>query len=381
MKTELVQIYHGYIKAEKPLPLPLYNQEGRLMAEKGMILSHEKVVDILTNPRILTPKSELIEALDRFKLESYRVDSVDDDYAFQLTGTVDALHRMEKEFLALVADNESGFEKKMHALAKRLNALTERNPDACLASIFLRTTRSSIIAVSFATAIIGAILTREMYWAEKERITFICAALTLEISNLIEYEGDGLFDLEPDMSKINGIAHIKPSIEMLKGKGVEHRKWFSYILTHHAYDPKSDNREQGNIELGLAMSLMNLVHHYCSMVTGYGYEQVVLPDVATAYIFGNQEQRYQKYFARIFSRFVGKYPAGTIVTLANKITAIVVRQGVDMLYPYISILRHADGGEAKAHKALHTDSHTNKISNTLFDVRLVRQVNFASLWR
>lgn len=252
--------------------------------------------------------------------------------------------------LALVyrLENRRGdLQNRIHALALRLIAVVEQDPDAAIACLHLVRKGPYSVWHSVHAAILAEIVGRFLGWSQIERISVGCAALTMNIG--MHDLQDELYrqkDALTDAQRFDIHRHPEMSAGILRAADVFDPIWLETVLNHHE-SPEGDGypRALEGSAVSFYARVLHLADVYCAQMSSRLYRPSALSEGVMLKMFETRGSRLGRSLAHLFLKAVGAFPAGTGVELSNGDTAIVIRKGDAPRSAYHPIVRSVCSGD------------------------------------
>jgi HD-GYP domain-containing protein (c-di-GMP phosphodiesterase class II)/HD-like signal output (HDOD) protein len=232
------------------------------------------------------------------------------------------------------------FVAEVRDLATSLMQIDDLESDIVISSIFLKSAHSYAVHHSMDTSILCAHISREMNYSKEQRLSLLCASLTMNIG-MVELQ-DRVYEsreaLSPEEKKVVR-NHTNKALELLKEAGVEDELWLSIVDTHHE---KMDgtgypNGLQGNDIPELAR-IVHVADVYAAMVSPRQYRHGMLAsDIAKSFLVKYGKSMDVKVSACLI-RELGLYPPGSVVKVTSGEYAVVVARGENIMSPVVRIL-------------------------------------------
>ncbi|MBP4047135.1 HD-GYP domain-containing protein [Chromobacterium violaceum] len=319
----------------KELPVDVYSKSGFLLLKRGHYVLTPEQKQKLVTLGFAEAKAEA-RAVEKPNINDSKKPSLFEDIAFLQQRVRSALHH------ALVTRN---FEAKVMEIAQSLIQLAEKHPDALIASIFLVPFSEYSVAHSMHAAALLSILTRHIALPPSHRETLICAALTMNISQVeLQNELFGQAARLDDGQRQAVLDHPIMSSAILREAGVEDQLWHTLVQTHH------ESWRGNGYPFGLAREqilppahLLHLADITCAKLLPRRYRSALLPATALGQIFQRKDKEFDQSFTTMLVRELGIYPPGSFVRLASEEICVVISAGAKPSEPLVAAIRRADG--------------------------------------
>ena len=317
----------------KELPVDVYSKSGFLLLKRGhYVLTPEQKQKLVS----LGFAEAEAKPAEKPNLNDNHKPSLFEDIAFLQQRVRSVLHH------ALVTRN---FEAKVMEIAQSLIQLAEKYPDALIASIFLVPFSEYSVAHSLHAAALLSIFTRHITLPPKHRETLICAALTMNISQVeLQNELFGQASRLDDDQRRAVLDHPIMSSAILREAGVEDQLWHTLVQTHH-------ESWQGNgYPFGLPREqilppahMLRLADITCAKLLPRRYRSALLPATALGQIFQRKDNEFDQAFITMLVKELGIYPPGSFVRIASEEICVVISAGAKPSEPLVAAIRRADG--------------------------------------
>jgi len=321
----------------QPLPWTLYDQSGKVLARKGLLLSsQEEILERLASHSLFViPDSGMRALKPKPKPQLFKP-------------THGALNLYE-ECLALESHlgralntSDAGeFRDLMNYVVARVEVLVAQHFDLTFAFLVLTEGDNYPIAHQLHTGIVVAALMPKISAVPKtDYRSCIQAALTMNIG-MISLQSMLLHQqTELTLEQRTAIrVHPEQGMQHLKRLGIDDPVWLQTVLEHHEKS-NGTGYPSGKSDVCVTAELVGLADIFCAKVSTRGYRKSITPGQAARDLLMQQGGGgANPELAALLIREVGVYPPGTFVRLVNGDTAIVTRCGATAVTPrVISIL-------------------------------------------
>ena len=252
-----------------------------------------------------------------------------------------------RDELGLLLDNppqDHLFAGKTELLAAQIKGLVDQNTDRALFSIMQYDRSEYGITHSVQSAVICDVYGNFLKWNEQERISTICAALTMNIA-MLDLQQQLWQQQEPPTPEQQVAIRMHPvrGREMLEKLGVRNELWLRTVAEHHE-SADGKGYPTGTPEPIVNAAALNLSDRYCAKISRRRYRDAITPECAIYELQQLSTGKARKAVDQIVQA-VGLYPPGTFVQLANGETAIVTARGEAQHTPVIFAVRNPEGVE------------------------------------
>ena len=323
------------ISIGKELPMDVYAKNGILLLKRGHY--------------VLSPdmKHRLVKlGFAEQQEESKPVEKPDPDQLKNQSLFEEIIFLQQRvRSMLLHALSRPGLEARVRSIAQKVLELSERHPDGLIASMLLLPFQDYGAAHTLHTAALLALITRHMPLPAGHREVLLCAALTMNISQ-IELQNE-LFSHQGTLAPEQKTAireHPLLSSAILREAGIENELWHALEQTHHV------NWQGSGYPFGLERKqilppahLLHLADITCAKLAPRRYRAAQLPATALGNLFQRKDVDFDAAFTTMLIRELGIYPPGSFVKLANNEIAVVLARRHKPSEPQVAALRKADG--------------------------------------
>lgn len=328
------------------LPFDVFSKNGFLLLKKGhYILTDEQKRKL---ERLGVTQTVTEDAPEEPQYGDFEAE----DKALQ-PGPFEEMSRLYLRTRALLnhAFSVRDFPGAVLSVAQSILYLAQTQPDALIASILLVPFREYGPAHAVHTTCMLALLTRRMTLPPRHRETLLCAALTMNISqvdlqNELYHQSDA-----PSLEQRQAIqSHPLLSSAILREAGVEDELWHTLVQTHHeSWLGNGYPFALARKEILPPAHILHLADIACAKLTPRHYRSALLPATALGHIFQRKDAEFDSNFTTLLIKELGIYPPGSFVRLANNEVGVVTYRGHRPSTPQVAALRKVDGlpyGEA-----------------------------------
>ncbi len=327
----------------RPLPNDLVDSNGRVLLARGSVIDSQTKIDDLIQRGVSFSEYLTLSpgAATRKKLASkFHADMNPFDV---LSVVIDELQSI------CCADIPStGFDEQIQILATVIADTCDKSPDAALASLVLAQKASYAIKHEVDVAILVAVIGQKLSISQKERLSMMCAALTMNIS-MLEYQDW----LQIQASRLTEdqlfVIHKHPleAVTMLAQVKVKDPVWLQTVATHHE-NPDGSGYPRGTAgsdNLPIGGQIIRIADMYTARISARAFnvqenEKATLADI----IMMGRKQALTQELTEQFIKTLGFYPPGSFVKMVSGEMGIVVRRGKTMNQPIVYTLITASGG-------------------------------------
>ena len=359
----LVPAEIGPLLLGQPLPYDLYNLHGVLLARAGSVIHNPERLAQLASQRLYRPSDGIETSLEEHPVHDYK--------------------RLGKAYDALLDAHPLPPPDAIRILAEDLLRLTEDHPEMCVAMATRLDLTSLARRHALFVASVGILLARRTGLDEAVALTVACAALTMNLPcNALQDELSQAY-LPPDELQRDCLRrHPLLAAEALERSGVTDPAWLLAVRQHH------ENLDGSGYPLGLAgddiipeSRVLRVADVWCALLSHRHNRVARYPRQAQHAVFQRERFRLDDALLLALRRFMGHYPPGTLVRLANRETAIVTHWFEGQMHPplVVSVLR-SSGDPLPRPQLRHTRRALHGIREyTWLPLRHV-PLDWASIW-
>lgn len=305
-----------------PLRHALYDESGRLLLKRGFVISMPGFAERLLLRGCYIGESEPDEELPRGAEGSGVPEStrpVDRTPVFlQASDLAMSIRRIHRHLTEPPSDRVA-LETYVRDRAQQLIALLAEDPHAAIAAPYLTVDlRDTRPCQQLLGAVVVALLAPGCDFTPAERLSLVCAALTRDVG-LYEIDRDfGAAQSLPDEVRQRMREHPLRSVEMLKRHRVADLRWLRHVLEHHERpDGKGYPGGTPGDALHPGSLLLSLADAYAGMVLANPRRAGIFPANSLKELFLEKEGRYLDKHVALLVRSFGRFPPGTLVSLAS----------------------------------------------------------------
>jgi hypothetical protein len=304
----LVKLYDSLIGQE--LPWDLYNASGVLVAGAGMVVSDDTQLSRLSMRHL------------------YREIGVDLDDTNLLSRLRYAMHVYPA---ALEAIGTPQLEGKIREIAGILISLAKLDFDASLGLSRLLPLTDPVLRHCLLTAQFTICLGMEKELPEAELESLTAAALTMNIGALHMH---GKLATEkaaiPPHVRAELQRHPDRSAGLLEVSRIEDPDWLEAVRQHHEnLDGSGYPDGLNNNDIFMGARMIRVADYYTAKIDGCRSRPNKSARFAFKQLLGGERGKIDSHIAVLLLRRLGLYPAGTLIRLASRETAVVLRKGSD----------------------------------------------------
>ena len=358
---QLIPVTVESIQVGKPLPFPLMDKDGILLARKSFVVAtRQDLIDMQARGSGLFVDVENSEAHHRAYLgqlhgllrDNKPLGEIADAQFTAAPAPREAEEREHPDWLdlqvqcnALLRDGQSAlFMARLDRLQMQLDQVSRRNPDGTLfALIYLSTTETRMYSATHAmlVSVMCALAAREVLnWSPEMESTLCRAALTMNL---------GMTDLQDRLSRQTEALtaaqrraidqHANRSMEQLMALGVTDAVWLQAVAQHHTQAPGPlANRTPAE----RMARLIQRADMFAARLAPRSSRVPVAPAAAMQACYFDENKKIDEAGAALI-KAVGIYQPGSFVKLASDEIGVVVRRGANTTTPRTAVLINRNG--------------------------------------
>lgn len=365
MPPKLVQISAESLRVGEPLPFPLLDASGVLLATKGFVFTNRGEIQTLLgrggalyidaadsdlyNRAFVGMLHDMVRKDATIgQIAGVKISSVDNDPTKADgdagNGPADWLDFQAQANTMLRDPSAPMVLPRLIRIQKHLRQHAIRNPDGALFALF-HLSASEIKMYSATHALLVSVMcglaAREVLnWPEEAENSLCLAALTMNVgmTELQDRLAQQLSPPTPEQRQtIN--QHPRRSVELLQTLGVKDQPWLEAVLNHHAVPagplaPRSP---------GMRMArLIQRADMFGARLAPRASRTPTSPASAMQASYFDENRKVDEAGAAII-KAVGIYSPGSMVKLQTDEIAAVIRRGANTTTPKVAVLINRDG--------------------------------------
>jgi len=375
--SKYIPLSKAAIQADQPLLFPVYNQQGTLLAEKGITLTSSQINTLLKSTEIFTLNKALRSAVTSNKNRQTN------EGILKLPPPLKRLSDIEKMLHGVYRNpNSSATLSKILTIINRLQNICEKSPDAAIAKIISDNNDNYAVRHALHTAILCELTATHLDWSLEKKRNLLGAALTMNIS--LGFMQDQLLDQPQPLSLEQQQIiqnHPTKSVDMLRQIGVQNIHWLDFVSKHHEIIDGSGypyGWHQHNIPLGAL--LISLSDVYCAKVSGRNYREPIYANIATRDIFLEKDRTEKGTLIEIFVKILGLFPPGCLVRLKSHELGIVVNRGERIDTPIVKIISENSSDPFERKIKRHTSDINYAVQEIVPGKSLEINIDYDEVW-
>ena len=335
---ELQVIRFEDVPLGQPLPWHVYDRDAVLLLRAGEVVHSRHQLDQLRVDGLFIPKANKEEAPppEPPKLSPFALLN-------QLPGAVERLFgRMSVE---------PNFKGRTLAVAKTVQEACAINHDASLGWLFLGAESRYVIGHPIRVAILCELVSKQLGWNEADRQTLLCAALTMNIGQLVlQHKLHGQKEPLTPHQKEEVRDHCARSHELLVSLEVSDEVWLESVKQHHErLDGSGYPQGLSGEAVSVPARLLAIADIYCALVTEHAHRRAMLPNAALKELYLMRGKSLDAALTEQLIKVAGVYPPGSLVRLANGEVAVVTGHGASAVAPVVCSVLNPRGIALNTH--------------------------------
>jgi HD-GYP domain-containing protein (c-di-GMP phosphodiesterase class II) len=345
-----------------PLPFPLVDKDGILLAKKAFVIPSRRELDEISQRGgglfIDIADSEAhhrayVERLHDLVRDDKSLGEIADTKisksdaatrAAELEDRMDWLDLQEATNTLLRDTQPASFQERLVHLLRQLQRHSLRNPDGALfALIYLSATDSRLYSATHAmlVSVMGVLAARDVLnWSAPDQALVAQAALTMNVS-MTDLQDRLALQAEPltaaQRAAING--HAESSAQMLRGMGIGDADWLDVVRTHHTPSPGPlDSRTRSQ----RIARLIQRADMFAARLAPRAGRIPVTPAAAMQACYFDENKAIDEAGAALI-KAVGIHQPGSFVRLATDEIAVVIKRGANTTTPRVAVLINRAG--------------------------------------
>jgi len=317
-----------------PLPWNVIDREGKLLLKKGAIVTSTRVHDLLLE-RGLYQKEALGHVHTKSTKSSEELELAQGPFnPFEIIEN--CTFKLGRTLYNLTQNKDCS--ANLNLITKSIMLACDKDPDAALGAVHLLHGHAYTTIHPIHVAALCHALCRVSNLSDEETHRIISACLVsnigmLELQEVLHEQADPLSQEQKDQIA----AHPEESVRILRDTGIKDEAMLELVLQHHERAhgggyPKNLKAD----EINQGAKILALADCYSAMVSPRIYRDTVDTSAALKTLFLERGKEYDEQLAIQLIKYMGIFPPGTYVKLANGEVGIVVRRTANNMAPQVS---------------------------------------------
>lgn len=358
----LVPVSIESIRIGLPLPFPLVDKDGVLLARKSFVIqSKDDLIDISNRGGGLYINVTDSDALHRAYLDQLQTLVRDEKSLGEIAETklvtdlgrkretadqerVDWLDLQEQANYLLHDTHASSFQQRLEQVYGVLRREVHRNPDGALfALIHLTATETRMYSATHAMLVsVMCMLAAEdvLGWPESIQVILGKAALVMNIG-MTELQNRLAAQLDPPNAAQRAVidSHPQRSVAVLQSLGVQDEALLETVREHHTRIHGDLNTRTPPMRMA---RLIQRADMFAAQLALRATRVPVSPAAAMQTCYFGEDKQVDEAGAALI-KAVGIYQPGSFVRLATEEIAVVIRRGGNTTTPRVAVLINRSG--------------------------------------
>jgi HD-GYP domain-containing protein (c-di-GMP phosphodiesterase class II) len=333
---KVLRLPRAKVELGRPLPWNVRDESGKLLLSKGHVVESEHQLDLLLQRGAFVDVDE-VRASEAAAAAQVKAASAPPN----LFGLWDAAAPDLQSLLARAMEHD--FASQVDQFAKHIVDLLDMNADIAL----YRCVRQDHAQYywygythSIHTAVLCALMARQLHWPQEKMMSLVKAALTMNCS-ILELQGQMAGQDTPMKERQREKIHSHPqaSVELLTNAGVTDKEWLTAIAQHHERSDGSGypGQLQSISEMAVALRVADV---FMAKISPRALRDALSPQVAVRQLYTEDDGGALS--TAVVKQF-GIYPPGDFVKLASGELAIVVQRTSNAKAPIVASVTDTAG--------------------------------------
>lgn len=358
----LVPVNVESIRIGQPLPFPLVDKDGTLLAKKSFVIPTRRDLDEISQRGggLFIDVTDA-EAHHRAYVE-HLYDLVREDKPLgeiagaKISGDTGAERQAEQDDrmdwldLQEVANtllrdtHPTSFADRLIRLTRQLQRHSQSNPDGTLfALIYLSATDTHMYSATHAmlvSVMCGLAAKDVLNWPPEDQDLVVRAALTMNVA-MTELQDRLALQMDPPTPPQRAAidSHAQRSAEQLRSMGIGEHDWLEAVRGHHAQSPgplAARSRAQRMARL------IQRADMFAARLAPRAARAPISPAAAMQACYFDEKKTIDEAGAALI-KAVGIYQPGSFVRLATNEVAVVIKRGANTTTPRVAVLINRAG--------------------------------------
>lgn len=358
----LIPVNVTSIQIGKPLPFPLMDKSGVLLAKKSFVIESEKELREFANRNggLFIDGSDANDVQRAYRRQLDTMVRTDQSLGSiaetkisaspRLQGTPTAIARidwldLQEQANALLRDsNRAVFMERLEAVHHTVGQQLERNADEVLFALIhlsaSETQRYSATHSLLVSALCGLASRNVLKWPQAHEDVLRKAALTMNLG-MTELQNKLALQTEPPTSeqRLSIQEHAEKSVAILQACGVCDITWLEVVYQHHR---ASDVPLASQTLVQRLSGLLQRADMFAARLAPRASRVPSPTTVAMQACYFDAQGQIDELGAALI-KVAGIYQPGSFVRLASQELAVVVKRGLNTSSPKVAVLLNRDG--------------------------------------
>lgn len=320
------KIVRANIALGEPLPFSLYDENGRLLLRRGIVITMPDQIDRLMARGALRDEAEAPDDPATPAVSPRPVLPAQDTQSpFEHLGTL-ILNLKHVIGTTLKNPEQIDVSARINKIALAVQDICLQDIDSALAAPCLDFQNPYIVVHQMMGAVLTEIIARRNDMPPDQRRSLVCAALTRDLGQIpIQSELDQHAGPLPDALRERMVQHPSQSAELLERAGVTDALWLQAVRGHHerlngSGYPTALKEEQ----IPLGARILAVADIYSAMEKPRPYRNKAhFPQNALKEIYLRKDAEIDGQMAHILIKQIGLLPPGTLVKLKCGEVAVI----------------------------------------------------------
>lgn len=365
---DLAKIPAYLVVVNEPLPFDVFDSNKKLLLSRGHVVGSDQQRESLLERGLFAEVDAIKKATANQKASQTKVAD-----AFTLWDG--AFNRLNA--LLRTGQDDPLFSAKLSEIATIIQMLASKQGDATICAMMLADMQKYAVMHCLQCALVCALVSNRLEWAEPECHAVVCAALTMNVSML---------ELQTQLLKQNGpLAHDQATLVQehpvasrvwLEQAGVTNELWLRTVELHHETESGTGYPRKLHLTEPLPL-LLGVVDTFCAKISPRQYRKPMLVNSAAKSLLQSMTGGAGSSMVASILKEMGFYPPGTLLKLASGETALALKRGGQPGAPVVAALcntlgiAYATPLQRDTSKALYAVKSVVSLDSSLvrFDVR------------
>lgn len=308
-----------------PLPFSIYDDNGRLLLRRGVVITMPDQIDRLIERRAVFDEDELQFDRNAPATAQHPPPTTETQSAFERLGGL-ILNLKHVIGTALKNPEQIDVTARIGKIAQGVQQICQDDIDGALAAPCLDFQNPYIVVHQMMGAVLTELIARRKELPPAERLSLVCAALTRDLGQIpLQAELDNTLGPLPEGLRQRMQQHPEKSVQLLQQAGVVDPVWLKAVRGHHerlngSGYPAALIEQQ----ISVGARILAVADIYSAMEKPRPYRNKAhFPQNALKDIYRRKDAEIDGEMAHILINQIGLLPPGTLVRLkCGEIAAI-----------------------------------------------------------